>query len=231
MADEPKSVKAKKEVEIKITLGLESPMKWPDGQERTLLDRRKTKNGWKRTFQQYVERLTKQLQILGMAEAVVSFNPAPLDRQDPGVALYFSAPQKDDYSWQAILGITSPMPSAAEIDKAFKAKAMKHHPDMVAGGSGGDPKLYHQYDSAKKKALAWVNGTSSIEREYVIACDRCTEPRWNVEAIRRILMAVTVMDEYGNPGTLERTFRGFRVALPAHASSKEGANVGETTAA
>lgn len=207
--------------ETKIRMSEQSPLKWADGQERTLIDRRKPKNGWKKTFRQYTERLTKQLQILGMAEATISFNQAPMDRQDPGVALYFSAPQKEDYSWQASLGIDSPMPTEQQIDKAFKAKAMKHHPDSVSGGSGGDPKLYYQLDAHRKKALAWVRGTYKTDQEYVIACDRCTEPRWNLEAIRRILLAVAVMDEYGNPGTLERTFRGFRVALPAHASSEE----------
>jgi hypothetical protein len=210
---------AKKEA-TKVRMSEQSPLKWPDGQQRTLIDRRVSKNGWKKTFRQYTERLTQQLQKLGMAEATISFNQSPMDRQDPGVALYFSAPQREDYSWQAALGIDSPMPTEEQIEKAFKAKAMKHHPDMVKQ-SGGDVKLWYLYDEHKKRALAWVKGTYKAEREYVIGCDRCTEPRWNLEAIRRILMAVAVMDEYGNPGTLERTFKGFRVALPAHASTEE----------
>jgi hypothetical protein len=210
----------KKQEETKVRMNEQSPLRWPDGQERTLIDRRRSKNGWKKTFRQYTERLTQQLQKLGMAEATISFNQSPMDRQDPGVALYFSAPQREDYSWQAALGIDSPMPTEEQIEKAFKAKAMKHHPDMVKQ-SGGDVKLWYLYDEHKKKALAWVKGTYKADREYVIACDRCTEPRWNLEAIRKILIAAATMDEYGNPGTLERTFKGFRVALPAHASTEE----------
>ena len=206
---------------MKLEVEDQIPLKWPDGQDRTLIDRRKSKAAWKKTFLQYKTRLVRQLETLGMASAMVSYNAAPMDRQDPGVVLYFSTPQKEDYSWQAALGITTPMPTEEQIDSAFRAKAMKHHPDKVAGGSGGDPKLYYQYDAHRTKAKAWIRGTYRQEKEYAIAVDRCTEPRWNLEAIRRILMAVTVMDEYGNPGTLERTFKGFRVALPAHASSSE----------
>ncbi len=212
---------AKTEKKQTILVNEHPPLQWPDGQERTLIDRRVAKNGWKKTFRQYVERLTKQLQTLGIEEATISFNPSPMDRQDPGVALYFSKPRKDDYSWQVALGIDSPMPTLDQINAAFKAKAMIHHPDRVAAGSGGDPKLYTQFDEHRKKAVAWVKGTDQNKREYGIAVDRCTEPRWNLEAIRRILIAVATMDEYGNPGTLERTFRGFKVALPAHASSEE----------
>jgi hypothetical protein len=201
-----------------IRVSEQSPLKWPHGQERTLLDRRMAKNGWKKTFRQQVERLTKQLEKLGIVEAELTFNPAPADRTDPGVALAFAQPKKQDYSWQVGLGIDNPMPTERQINDAFRAKAMIHHPDKVKE-AGGDVKLYYRYDEYRKQALAWISG--KVEREYAIAVDRCTEPRWNVEAIRRILIAAATMDEYGNPGTLERTFRGFKVALPAHASSEE----------
>lgn len=204
--------KIKSSVDIKD----ETPLRWPYGQERTLIDRRASRNAWKKSFRQYEERLTLQLQKLGIQEALVSYNPSPSDRRDPGVALYFAKPEKEDYSWQAALGIDSPNPTEQEINDAFKLKAKKHHPDMVAGGSGGDVKLYQMLDDHKRRALAWVRGT--VAHDFCIAVDRCTEARWNLEAIRRILMATAVMDEYGNPGTLDRTFRGFKVALPAHAS-------------
>jgi hypothetical protein len=217
-----------KEKKLAINVSEKTPLKWAEGQERTLIDRRVPKNGWKKTFRQYLDRLALQLDKLGIAEATVSFNPSPMDRQDPGVALYFSKPRKQDYSWQVALGIDSPMPTLDEINDAFKRKALPHHPDSDSVRQGkGDPKLWYQFDQHRKNAIAYVKGTA--QTEYVIAVDRCTEPRWNLEAIRRILMAVAVMDEYGNPGTLERTFKGFRVALPAHASSggeeKHGATV------
>lgn len=205
--------------ELKIHVSEQSPLKWPDGQERTLIDRRQPRNAWKKTFRQYAERLGLQLQKLGVVEATISFNGAPNDRIDPGVALYFAKPKKQDSSWQVALGIDNPMPTIEQINDAFKAKALKHHPDSDSVRRGhGDPKLWYQFDQHRRDAIAFVSGKAVTE--YAIAVDRCTEPRWNLEAIRRILIAVSTMDEYGNPGTLERTFRGFKVALPAHASSE-----------
>lgn len=208
-----------KKPELKIHLSEQTPLKWPDGQERTLIDRRQERKAWKKTFRQYGERLALQLQKLGVSSATISFNSSPNDRIDPGVALYFSKPKKQDSSWQVALGIDNPMPTIEQINDAFKAKAVRHHPDsdFVRRGEG-DPKLWYQYDQHRRNAIAFVQGKAVTE--YAIAVDRCTETRWNLEAIRRILIAVSVMDEFGNPGTLERTFRGFRVALPTQASSE-----------
>lgn len=195
----------------------QNPLKWPDGQEHTLIDRRKAKLAWKKTFRQQRDRLVKMLERLGVSEVLVSYNLSPADRVDPGVALYFSKPLKEDYSWQSALGIDIPNPTSEQIEKAFKTKARVYHPD----GSAPDPKLYDILDQHKKRALAWVNGTQSQHHEYCIACDRCTEPRWNMFAILKIVQAVAVMEEYGNPGTLERTFRGFKMALTTGPSSEE----------
>ena len=205
----PKTKRAAPKLQIKLS----SPLKWPEGQEQTLLDRRMAKNGWKLPLQKYVDRLALQLEKLGIESAELTFNPAPTDRIEPGVALYFAQPQSSDYSWQVGLGIDKSMPTEDEINAAFHAKAMVHHPDKVKQ-TGGDIKLYYRYDDYRKKAIAWVKGI--VRREYVIAVDRCKEPRWNVEALRLIAKAAATMDEYGNPGTLERTFKGFKVALPAH---------------
>lgn len=217
----------KTKAKLKIQMKESTPLRWPIGQERTLLDRRMMKNGWKQSLRQYADRLAAQLDKLGIESAELTFNPAPSDRTDPGVSLYFAQPQSADYSWQVGLGIDKPMPTQKDIDDAFKAKAMIHHPDRVKE-TGGDIKLYYRYDEYRKKAIAWINGV--VEREYVIAVDRCAETRWNVEAIRRIVIAAGTMDEYGNPGTLERTFKGFKVALPAAASS-EGKDVSQHSAA
>lgn len=216
--------KSKKENAVRV--GEQSPLRWPDGQERTLIDRRVDRKAWKKTMRQYLERLGIQLGKLGIREATLTFNSAPTEKQDPGVALYFSKPRKQDSSWQVGLGIDNPMPTKDEINDAFKKKALIHHPDSDSVRQGkGDPKLYYQYDLHRRNALAYITGADRAE--FAIAVDRCSEPRWNVEAIRRLLMAIALMDEYGNPGTLERTFRGFRVALPAHKSTEvqDGATV------
>jgi hypothetical protein len=59
------------------------------------------------------------------------------------------------------------------------------------------------------------------DHEYALPCDRFTEPRWNLNALRLGLAALRKLEEFGLPGMLERTFRGFRVQIAEHASSEE----------
>jgi hypothetical protein len=219
MAMKKKGKKEPKVLSIRATD--QNPLRWPDGQERTLIDRQTARNAWKKSFAEYRQKILERLDIFGVSEVLFSYNLAPSDRQDPGVAMYFSKPRKEDYSWQAALGIDKPMPTKEEIEDAFKAKALKHHPDEVGRGSGGDIKLWYVLKEHKDRAIAWVTGNYTREGEYAIAVDRCKEPRWNLRAIWEILKAVAVMDEFGNPGTLERTFRGFKTALPAKASTSK----------
>jgi len=201
-----------KQTKAEVRMREEKPLRWPHGQQRTLIDRREPRNAWKKTFNQYRERLSGQLQKLGVREALLSYSDSAA--RDPGVALYFAMPEEQDSSWQVALGIDNPNPTEDEINAAFRLKAKKHHTDEIARGSGGDEKLFLALSEHKRRALAYVRG--EVEEEYCIGVDRCTEARWNLEAIRRILIASATMDEYGNPGTLKRTFRGFKVALPAH---------------
>jgi hypothetical protein len=208
---------AKKQEQLKIEVREERPLKWPDGQERTLIDKRVSRAAWKKNFTQQLHRVAELLDKLGVSEMLACYNPSPADRVDPGVAVYFSKPLKEDYSWQSVLGIDIPNPTERQINDAFKEKAKLYHPE----GRTPDAKLYEQLDQHKKRAIAWVNGTQFHQHEYCIACDRCAEPRWNMFAVFKIAQAAATMDEYGNPGTLERTFKGFKVALPAAASTVE----------
>jgi hypothetical protein len=201
---------------MKLEAHDETPLRWPDGQEHTLIDRRRAMRVWQRPLKFYRERLLRQLEKMGVSEALVSYNPPPSDRLDPGVCVYFSKPMKEDYSWQSALGIDNPAPTIQQINEAFRAKAMVHHPDRVVA-TGGDVKLYYQMDEHRKRAIAWVEGTHRREHEYCIPCDRFHEPRWNVMGVYKILAALSVLDDLGSPGALERSFRGFRTALPAHA--------------
>jgi hypothetical protein len=209
----------KQEKELKIKASVQNPLRWPEGQERTLISQQTSRNAWKKSFAEYRHKILERLEIFGVSEVVFSYNLAPSDRQDPGVAMYFAKPRKEDYTWQAALGIDKPMPTKEEIEIAFKSKALKHHPDEVGRGSGGDVKLWYMFKEHKDRAIAWVTGSYVNEGEYAIAVDRCKETQWNLRAIWEILKAVAVMDEFGNPGTLERTFRGFKTALPAKAST------------
>ena len=195
-------------------------LKWPDGWERTLISGRKAQASWKKTFKGYRDALVKELSRIGVTEALICYNLSPADRMDPGVAVYFSRAVTEDYSWQVALGIDSPASTLKEIDDAFRKKAMLHHPDR-----GGDIEVYRSLSQHRDKAKAWVLGTHKAEHEFVIPCDRFTETRLNLNAIRLALAAFRQLDRVGVPAILERTFKGFKVALPAHASEESHATV------
>ena len=175
---------------------------------------RKGMKAWKKPFAYYRDALVDQLAKIGATEVVISFNAAGEDaRRDPGVTVYFSKPLKEDYGWQMGLGIDNPAPTLDQIDEAYRKKALLNHPDR-----GGDVEIFKRLGAFREQARAWVKGSHSQDHEYALPCDRFTEPRWNLNALRLGVAALRRLEEFGLPGMLERTFRGFRVALPANAS-------------
>lgn len=206
---------AKKD-EAKIRVNEQSPLKWAEGWDRTPIGDRRVMKAWKKSFAYYRDALVTQLERLGANEVVISFNTGDDARLDPSVTVYFSKPLKADYSWQMGLGIDNPAPTLAEIDEAYRKKALVNHPDR-----GGDVEIFKRLGKYREQARAWVSGKQGSDFEYALPCDRFTEPRWNLNALRLGIAALRRLEEYGLPGMLERTFRGFRVALPAHASSEE----------
>ena len=205
--------------EEKVRVSEQSPLKWAEGWDRIPIGDRKEMKAWKKPFSYYREALVQQLARLGANEVLISFNTADEARRDPGVTVYFSKPMKEDYSWQMGLGIDNPTPSLAEIDDAYRKKAMAHHPDR-----GGDVEIFKRLGKYRVAARAWVLNKARSDHEFALPCDRFTEARWNLNALRLGIAALRRLEEYGLPGMLERTFRGFRVALPAHASSVEEKN-------
>lgn len=198
-----------------VRVNEQSPLKWADGWDHTPIGDRRDMKAWKKPFNYYRDALVQQLSRLGASEVMISFNQGEDARRDPGVTVYFSKPMKADYSWQMGLGIDNPAPTLAEIDEAYRAKALKHHPDR-----GGDVEIFKRLGKWREQAKAWVMGKSG-DHEFALPCDRFKEPRWNLNALRLGIAALRRLEEYGLPGMLERTFRGFRVALPAQASSEE----------
>lgn len=193
------------------------PLKWPEGWDRTRINDRKRQGGWKRTTNQYTIALCQELSRMGVTEAMLSYNiDAQLVRQDCGVAIYFSRSINDQFSWQEALGIDSPAPTLAEIDDAYRKLAMPHHPDRIAQTGKGDPAVFAALTAHRDKAKAWVRGEHTKEHEYVIACDMFEEVRWNICALKQIIHALRQLERFGSPAVLERTFRGFKAALPAH---------------
>lgn len=195
---------------MKMKCSEEHPLKWPTGWERTRIPDRKAQGGWKRNLRDSREALDKELERMKAVEALVTYNTAPNDRLDPGVSVYFSLRLKVDYSWQQALGLDTPVPTIAEIDDAFRKKALQHHPDR-----GGDMETFQRLTKHRDSAKAWVMGTQHAEHEYVIPCDRFDEVRLNLNAVRLAIAAMRQLDRVGVPGMLERSFRGMRAQLPA----------------
>jgi hypothetical protein len=193
----------------------ESTLKWPDGWTRTRIQDRKPQTAWKKSMRDQIKMLTIELQRMGATDALVTYHQTDKANQDPGIAVYFSRGVTDKFGWQDALEIDNPAPTVAEIDAAFKVKAMPHHPDR-----GGDIKIFQQLNEHRRAAIAWIRGEHTKEHELVIACDKYKEQRWNVAAIRLAVHAFRQLDRVGIPNILERTFRGLRAALPAQASSE-----------
>jgi hypothetical protein len=199
------------------------PLKWPEGWGRTLIEHRKSRAGWKKPLADYKAAVLKELDRFGITAATISMNELHKQRMDPGVAVWFSIKPAADFSWQAGLHLDNPAPSLKEIDDAYRGLIQKHHPDAVENGSGGDVQMFHRLTEYRKQARAWVLGTSAPVLDNCIPCDRFTEPRQNLAAIRLALAAFRQLERVGIPAILERVMdRAFKTALPAPAPLREG---------
>lgn len=202
--------------ESKVRVQEKSPLKWAEGWNRIAISDRKQMKAWKKPFTYYRDALVDQIAKLGASEVLITYNQGDEARRDPGVTVYFSKPLIEDFGWQLGLGIDNPAPTLEEIDSAYRKRAVLSHPDR-----GGDVQIYIQLGKWREQAKAWVNNTHSNEHEYALPCDRFSEPRWNINALRLGIASLRRLEEFGLPGMLERTFRGFRVALTAKASGGE----------
>lgn len=191
----------------------QNPLRWPDGWPRTRIQDRKSSGGWKKSFSFYQDAIVKELGRMGAADVLISFNLSPSDRQDCGVAVYFSKTMTEDYTWQEALGLNSPAPTVDEINSAYRNLAKRVHPD----GPTPDIVAFQTLSKHRDNAINWVRGTDRHEHEYVIPCDRFNEVRLNLAALVGVVKAFRVLDKAGVPGILERTFKGLKTALPAYA--------------
>jgi hypothetical protein len=191
------------------------PLKWPDGFGRTLIDEREDQRAWKKQMSVYIKAATKELELLGATTIVFTWNEAGLAQRDPGVAIWFGMTRKKDTSWQRILQIDNPNPDPAEVDRQFKRLSFKHHPDQVAGGSGGDVKMYMKLEEAWRNAKAWIQGESP-DLQNCLPCDLYVEPRQNMAALKLTLSHLRALQRLGNPFIVESMMeKGLRTALPA----------------
>lgn len=200
-----------------------SPLRWPEGFGRTLIGERKSQRAWKKQMPVYVKQAMHELALLGAGLAEISYNSDPeLAKRDPGVAVWFSVTRTKDTSWQTGLQIDNPNPTRQEIDKAFKRLSFKHHPDQVAGGSGGDVKAYMKLEEHWRNAKAWIQGESIYTLENCMPMDLYEEPRQNMAGIKLYFAHLRALQRLGSPFIVERMVnQSFRAALTANASSEE----------
>jgi len=197
----------KAEIEVRE----ESTLKWPDGWQRTRIQDRKTQASWKKGYVDYRRALVAELSRMGATSVLITRSNN--ERMDPGVAVWFSL-KKSDFTWQEGLGIENPAPTLDEIETAYRSKAMLHHPDR-----GGDIEIFKKIGEHRKNAKAWVLGTHDQRHEYVVPCDKFTETKLNVAALRLAFSAFRSLERVGVPAILERTLdRAFKAALPMNAS-------------
>jgi hypothetical protein len=196
----------------------EATLRWPDGCERTRIIDRKPHAGWRKTRTEYRDALAEELQMMGAKSILITYGGD--ERTDPGVSVWFSM-QKADFSWQQGLGfIDNPAPTVAEIDAAFKTKAMKYHPDNP---QTGDPTMFKQFSEWRLAAKAWVQGTHNDRREHVMAIDQYKEIRLNLCALRLAFSYIRGLERVGAPAILDQALGAFRAKLTAGSGGPNGA--------
>lgn len=194
-----------KQIESKIT----QPVQWPDGQPRTRLGDRKSQAAWKNPYHKTLSLLDGELRKLGVSSYLVTHNDQ--SSQDSGVAVYFSLKPDDREDWQEALGFIGEVPTIDQIDRAYRERARKVHPD----GPTPDRVLFDSLTKQRDRARAWAKGEQTVEHEKVIAIDVFKEIRLNINAIRLTLSALRQIERCGAPMMMERAFRGFSKQITA----------------
>lgn len=198
------------------------PLAWPDENwPRTRIQDRRSNPAWKRTANQYRDALATEMERMKAPSFVISSN-VPLSGRgqmqpgiepaDVGVAVWFSRPLKEDYSWQDALTIHHPGPTEEMVQDAFRRLSLQYHPDR-----GGDIEMFRALVRHRDNALAWIRRKQGLVFDHVIACDSFKEVRLNIAAITGTIKAIRTIERNGTSALLERAFKGFQ-ALPEHAS-------------
>lgn len=186
--------------EIAITHG---KLEWPAGTPRTLIGNREPNQQWKKTTAYYEQALIKELDRFGVVGIKITTNNTT---QDPGVAVWISRQRQADYSWQQLLGIDSPSPMREEINSAYRQKVAPYHTDKPGGG---DVEMFLLLTKARDRALEWIEMSEGRTHNMVIACDRWTEARLNLNAIRLMIGAIRTGERVGTTSMMEKAFAGY----------------------
>jgi hypothetical protein len=199
----------------------EYPLRWPKDYPRTLIDNRKSNAAWKKPFPHYRSGVVEELARMGVASATISRNREIEERKDPGVAIWFSMKAAENFDWQVGLGIDSPVPTLEEIDRAYKALAMRHHPDR-----GGDVELFKKAGQYREEAKAYVLGSATLQQDNCLPFDQFREIKMNLAAALAALRHFRGLERLGMPSIVARVMsHAFKASLP-----EKGVQVGPSAA-
>lgn len=200
---------------MKVEMKEITPLRWPDGWSRTLIDQRKHQAAWKKPYSFYRDAVHRELERMGVQSIEITRNEYSKERVDPGVSVWFSLKPTEDFTWQLGLQLDNPMPTLTDIDAAYRRLVQKHHPDRIEQGSGGDIAMYHKLTEFRKNARAWVLGGELTKHDNCIPCDRFTNAAQNMAAVASALRHFRGLERVGIPAILERVMQSaFKTALP-----------------
>jgi hypothetical protein len=179
------------------------------------LNDRKAQVAWKKNYSEALASLTKELKRLGATSWLLTRNDT--HNPDGGVAIYLTMQPDSQEAWQEALGFIGEVPTVEQIDRAYREKARKIHPD----GPSPDPVLFNALTEHRDRARAWARGEQTVAHDKVIACDVFKEQRWNLNAIRLTIGAMRQMERCGASAMMERAWRGFSKQITARATEAE----------
>lgn len=211
----------------------EYPLEWPADYVRTRLEARDDRRVWKKTPLQYREEIIKTLAPGGgekpndAKHIIISTNVHPdhlsspqmvaqNQKRDPGVAVYFTLPPVEDFSWQDTLQINNPNPTVDEITAQYRALSRKYHTDVPGTG---DIEMFKLLTEARRRATQWVTGEYDKEFQHVVACDGWNTIAWNMKAIVSMIQSIRRAKATRATGMLERMYAQMN-ALPEEAGKE-----------
>jgi hypothetical protein len=195
------------EIEIK------TPLRWPDGWRRTLIEKRSANKSWKKPLSFYTSGIGRELERMKATKIVLTCNEAVLEGRDPGAAVWFQMPTDQNFEWQTGLHIDNPLPTIAEIDEHYKELAKKVHPDSA--GDKADTKMFMRLTEWRQQAIEYARrGGDARTVEHCIPCDSFTQARSNVAGIRFALSYFRGLERVGIPAIVDRIMeRAFKQML------------------
>lgn len=192
-----------------------TPLQWPDSQPRTRLGDRRSQAAWKHTYSKATDLLVRELRLLKVTAYLITHNEHA--NPDSGVSVHFSFSPDTSEAWQEALGFIGTVPTVDEINRSYRDRAKRVHPDGMTPNLAAFTSLTEHRD----RAIAWARGTQSVEYEKVMAIDQFNEVRLNINALRLVLSALRQIERCGAPLMMDQAFRGFHKQISVAATTSE----------